>query len=273
MCVRLERSAHLACSRNRTVYMNATRRFSHSGSIYVRKKAVRAYIELVILEGFIGPSFGRDWTISTAFSNFPLDMVVQRRSLRLSDADNQSMVGRCKAQPEVTRSEIVNQSFSNARTSHPSYDDPKNPTPSMHKTNAFCFFQGEERRCVNDESARRNETDNTCALIRPPQTTRKAALAPRRVCDSRGPGAATSARSLSIILQAVVPASVYGAVLLGTSSRPRASLYCAPVCFLTLSLSPLHHLWASEQSARPACRLVCCRPKSVKGLPPHPGSW
>lgn len=75
----------------------------------------------------------------------------------LSDADNQSMVGRCKAQPEVPRSEIVNQSFFNARTSHSSYDDPDNPTPPISKIMRF-VFQGEVCQCVVSYSETKRKT-------------------------------------------------------------------------------------------------------------------
>jgi hypothetical protein len=155
------------------------------------------------------------------------------------------MVGRCKAQPEVTRSEIVNQLFSNART-HPSYDDPKNPTPSMRKTNAFCyFFRGKSAQCVYHQP-RRHETNNTCALIRPPQTTRKVALAPRRVCDSRGPGAATSARSLSIIL--LLSPRACAEPCFSVHHPGRASLPAARLC-ASSKRSRSHHYITSGQAS------------------------
>ncbi len=116
------------------------------------------------------------------------------------------------------------------------------------------------------KQTRRNETNNTRVLIRPP---RRVALAPRRVrsVTAADPGQ-PSARSLSIIL---VPASVYGAVLLGASSRPRVSfgarLSSLIVCFLEKSSLP-HHSITSKQPDLPFSMLLSER---VNGLRPLPG--
>lgn len=107
MCVRLERSVqHLAYSRNRTVCMNATRRFNHSRSRYVRKKV--AYIELLFLSWLDRAILRKGLNNRDSFLEFPFG---HGGSKTLSDVDNQSMVGRCK--PEVSRSET------NARTRSP----------------------------------------------------------------------------------------------------------------------------------------------------------
>ena len=114
--------------------------------------------------------------------------------------------------------------------------------------------------CFGDEKERRKpkikiKQNNTCALIRPPPCVIKRLRRGESV-TAADPGQ-TSARSLSIIPAVVVPASVHGAVLLGTSSRPGARLFpflarACPTSDCDASSRSLTTPSPSKQTSRPA---------------------
>lgn len=119
-----------------------------------------------------------------------------------------------------------------------------------------------------------NETNNTCALKRPahqPQTTRKVALAPRRVCDSRGPGAASNERALVVDHPLVVPQACTEPCF-SVHHPGRVRLFeRASVCASSKRSRSLHSITfeqASEQLDLPACLSSgMLSTQSVKGLP------
>lgn len=155
MYVRLKRSVqHLVYSRNRTECMNATRRFNHSRSRYVREKV--AYIELLFLCRLDRAILWKGLDNLHSFLEFPFGHGGSKTlSMLIMIIDGGQMQSSTRSFP--VRNQRTDQA--NHRTMILN-----NPTPSIVRSNAFCFSGGKERApvCVSGY-----ETNNTCALIRP----------------------------------------------------------------------------------------------------------